>query len=122
MLPWLSRWWPEIVTLAEKGGSSAAEVIDKVTRQHAFGLEVHPDSHLVVACAEDGALVVWLGVGRNARSWIGEAEAELRRQAARLDMTSLRIEGRKGWRRLLPHWEPVGEDLTLNLQGAENEK
>lgn len=115
-LPWLSKWWLQVIDTAEKYGSSAATVIDQVQRQHAFGLEVNPDGHIVAAFAVDGAIVVWIAVGKNARSWIGPAEQELIRIGRRLGMSKLRIEeGRKGWARLLPHWTPVGDDLELEF-------
>ena len=113
-LPWRSRYWPEIVACAEKNGSSAAEIIEKVGAGHAIGWPVD-GGYLVLCRAEDDALVVWIGVGRKVRHWCGKAESDVSEFARAIGCRALRVEGRKGWRRILPHWKRVGDDLVLEL-------
>lgn len=118
MEPWRSPWWDAIVKCAEKNGSSASEIIDLVSRQHAAGMPVGPDGFFVLAFTEDNALLAWIAVGRNARAWVGQAETQATAIARALGMTKLRIEdGRRGWERLLPHWTRVGDDLELLIDG-----
>lgn len=116
--PWHSPWWAEICRCAEKNGSSAAEIIDLVSRQHAMGMPVGEDGYFVLAFTEDNALLAWIAVGRNAREWVGQAELQARAIAKALGMTKMRIEdSRRGWERLLPHWTRVGDDLELLIDG-----
>ena len=118
MLPWQSVWWPEIVKTAEKNGSSAAEIVDLVSRQHAMGMPVGEDGYFVLAFTEDNALLAWIAVGRNAREWVERAETQAMAIAKALGMTKMRIEdSRRGWERLLPHWTRVGDDLELDCDG-----
>lgn len=83
---------------------------------HAIGWPVR-DGFLVLVRAADDALVVWIGVGRGVRGWCGEAEAAVSAFAREIGCRCLRIEGRRGWRRILPHWERVGDDLELEVHG-----
>lgn len=116
MTPWSSIWWPEIVKCAEKNGSSAAEIIELVGKQHAMGMAVGRDGYFVLAFTEDNALLAWIAVGRNAREWVGQAETQARAIARAFGLTKLRIEdGRRGWERLLPHWTRVGDDLEVEV-------
>ena len=112
--PWQSQWWPDIVKCAERGGKTAADIIEECGRGHAMGWPV--DGGFLVLCrAEDDALVVWIGVGRGVRDWCAKAEKEVSAFARAVGCRALRIEGRKGWRRILPHWTQIGEDLELPL-------
>lgn len=114
MAPWLSPWWPEIIKCAERGGHSGQEVIVKVLAGHAVGWPVN-GGYLVLCRAENDALVVWIGVGKDVRKWFADAEREVGEFARQIGCNRLRIEGRKGWQRVLPHWTRVGEDLELPL-------
>lgn len=114
MTPWLSEWWPEIVKCAERGGHSEQEVVEEVTRGHAIGFPV-PDGFLVLARTEHDEMLVWIGVGRGVRHWCGEAERAVSELARSVGCKKLKIEGRKGWQRVLPHWTRVGEHLELEL-------
>lgn len=111
--PWLTEWWPQIVATGARGGQSAAHIIDKIVKGHSVGFPVGYDAYLVLDRAEDDALVISIGVGRNVRSWCGDAEASLIAFGRAVGCHKLRIEGRKGWRRILPHWARVGDDLEL---------
>lgn len=113
-LPWLSEWWPEIVKCAERGGHSALEIVEEVCLGHATGWPVE-GGYLVLARTEDDRMLVWIGVGSGVRDWCGKAEREVSGFARSVGCVALRIEGRKGWRRILPHWTPIGEDLELPL-------
>lgn len=114
MIPWESRWWPALCKCAAEGGSNGGEIIEKVLKGHSMGWPT-ADGFLVLDNAEDGACVIWLGVGNAVRDWCGEAEREVSAFARESGCTKLRIEGRKGWRRVLPHWTVVGENLELSL-------
>lgn len=111
------NYWSEIVQLAIKAGSSEAEIRDKVERGHTI-LWPTDDGLLLLDCATDGALVIWLCAGRNVRSWFRSAEIEVGRFAAKHGCNRLRIEGRRGWKRLLPHWEVIrdGDEVVLEYR------
>lgn len=99
---------------AERGGHTASEVIEEVMKGHAIGWPV--DGGFLVLCrTEDDAILIWLGVGRGVRKWCGSAEADISAFARSIGCNKLRIEGRKGWQRVLPHWTRVGDDLELPL-------
>jgi hypothetical protein len=116
MTPWSSVWWPEIVRTAERGGSTAQDIIDKVSAGHAMGWPVE-GGFLVLERTEDDYVRIWIGCGVNVRSWWREAEIEVSAFAKEIGCKGLRLEGRKGWRRILPHWERVGEeDLVLHFK------
>ncbi len=112
--PWASEWWPEIVKCAEKGGHTAAEIIEEVSAGKAVGWPVD-DGFLLLARTHDDALLIWIGVGKGVRDWCGKAEEQVGAFAKSVGCHKLRIEGRKGWQRVLPHWTRVGDDLELPL-------
>lgn len=112
--PWDSPWWPEICECAAKGGKTAADIIEEVGAGHAIGWPVD-DGFLVLCRADDDALVIWIGVGRGVRNWCAKAEHDVKEFARAVGCRALRIEGRKSWRRILPHWTQVGDDLELKL-------
>lgn len=114
MTPWHSTWWPEIVKCAERGGHSASEVIEEVSAGRAIGWPVD-EGYLVLCRTAKDEILIWLGVGKGVRKWCGQAEAEIGQFARAVGCSKLRIEGRKGWQRILPHWTRVGEDLELPL-------
>lgn len=114
MVPWRSSWWPEIVKCAERGGHTAAEIIEEVSAGKAVGWPVD-DGFLLLARTHDDALLIWIGVGRGVRNWCGKAEEQVGAFAKAIGCHKLRIEGRKGWQRILPHWTRVGDDLELAL-------
>lgn len=116
VVPWASEWWPEIVKCAEKNGHTAAEIIEEVATGKAIGWPVR-DGFLLLARTADDAILVWIGVGRGVRNWCAEAEAEVSAFARSVGCHKLRIEGRRGWQRVLPHWTRVGEDLELICDG-----
>jgi len=107
------NYWQEIVALAIKAGSSEQEIRDKVEAGHTI-LWPTDDGLLLLDCATDGALVAWLGAGRNLRKWFAKAEAEIAEFARTHGCDRMRIEGRQGWKRILPHWEVVSDgDLVI---------
>lgn len=68
--------------------------------------------------ATDGACVVWLCAGERVRDWHQEMERRVGEFARARGCDRLRIEGRKGWVRALPHWTKVAEhdgEVTLEL-------
>lgn len=71
---------------------------------------------LVLERTEDDSIRIWIGVGLNARQWCGTAEREISAFAREIGCNRLLIEGRKGWRRILPHWTQIGDDLELPLE------
>ena len=114
MAPWLSNWWPQIIETAKRGGSSATDIIDKVSAGHAMCWPVD-NGFLVIERTEDDAIRIWIGCGLGVREWCGSAEREISAFAREIGCNRLLIEGRKGWRRILPHWTQIGDDLELKL-------
>lgn len=115
LAPWSSIWWPLLVETAQKGGSTQADIINKVARGHTVGWPVD-GGYLLLDRATDDALVIWVGVGEGVRNWMRNAERDVSEFAREIGCTKLRIEGRKGWRRILPHWQVVdAETLELEL-------
>lgn len=83
-----------------------------------MGMPVGVDGYFVLAFTEDNALLAWIAVGRNARTWVKQAESQAKAIAKALGIKKLRIEdGRRGWERLLPHWTRVGDDLESDCDG-----
>lgn len=70
---------------------------------------------LVLERTTDDRLRIWIGVGRDVRRWWRDAEREVSAFAREIGCDRLLIEGRKGWRRILPHWTKIGDDLELPL-------
>ena len=65
----------------------------------------------------DDEIEILLAGGSNARACIGPWEAAMTAHPAHQGKT-LRIEGRKGWRRFLPHWEERADGaLYLSVGG-----
>lgn len=108
-------WWPALVACAERGGSNEAELRRKMALGHTVLWPV-VGGCLALDRAEDDALVVWLGVGDGKA--LRTAERGVVGFARDIGCDRLRIEGRKGWKRLLTHWTIVDEDsetVTLEL-------
>lgn len=99
---------------AEKGGHTAAEIIEEVATGKAIGWPVD-GGFLLLARTADDAVLIWIGVGRGVRTWCADAEAKVGAFARSVGCHKLRIEGRKGWQRILPHWTRVGDDLELRV-------
>ena len=114
MPPWLTPWWGELVKCAERGGYSGWDIVHKVSSGHSVGFPVGDMGFLMLDRAEDNALVVWLGVGREVRLWHDIAEQYVSEFARAIGCDRLRIEGRRGWRRILKHWT-VNDDGDLEL-------
>lgn len=118
MTPWHSVWWPEIVKCAERGGHSAAEIIEEVSTGKAIGWPVQ-GGFLLLARTADDFMLIWLCAGKNVRGWWREAEKEVGEFARSVGCVGLRLEGRRGWRRILPHWQVVSdEDMILMLENG----
>lgn len=99
---------------AEKGGYAAEEIIEETEAGRAMGWPVE-GGFLLLARTHDDAMLIWVGVGRGVRDWCADAEARVSAFAKAVGCNRLRIEGRKGWRRILPHWKQIGDDLELPL-------
>ena len=116
MNPWSSPWWADIVKTAERGGHTAAEIIEEVATGKAIGWPVD-DGFLVLCRTERDEILIWLCAGKNVRSWWRDAERDISAFARSIGCVGLRLEGRKGWRKILPHWKQVGEeDLVLEFE------
>lgn len=112
LAPWDSLWWPRVIETAERNGHSEAEIVEAFRDGHAVGWDVG-EGYLILARTEDDALLVWIGVGRGVRKWSDEATREVVAFSRAIGCDRLRITGRKGWQRVLPHWTRVGDDLEL---------
>ena len=99
--------WQQLVACAEKGGSSEAELQRKIDEGHTV-LWPTENGCLALDRAVDGACVIWLGVG-DMRQIVAQEEAIIA-WAKERGCTSVRIEGRKGWQRIFPHWHNAGWD------------
>ena len=100
---------------AEKGGHTAAEIIEETGAGRAIGWPVD-GGFLLLARTHDDAMLIWIGVGQGVRNWCRDAEAKVSAFAKAVGCNRLKIEGRKGWRKILPHWTQVGDDLELMLK------
>lgn len=97
--------WPALVACAEKGGSSETELQRKIDAGHTKLWPVEGGC-FALDRATDGACVVWLGVGDlNA---LRAEEKPIAEWAKAQGCNKVRIEGRKGWKRVFPHWQDMG--------------
>lgn len=64
----------------------------------------------------DNEIEVWLAGGKNIRVCLSPWEAAMRAHPAHKGMR-MWAEGRRGWRRLLPHWQVEGDMLTTRIAG-----
>lgn len=73
---------------------------------------------MTVANVDDEIEVILAG-GFDARGCVGPWEEAMKAHPAHKGKT-LRIEGRKGWQRLLPHWnsEVIGDRVILTTRAA----
>jgi hypothetical protein len=71
-------------------------------------------SWVLTAIDSDGEVEVLLAGGRCARECIGPWEQAMIQEPAHIGKT-IRIDGRKGWSRLLPHWERRDGVLYLKV-------
>lgn len=93
--------WSQLVACAERGGSSETELRRKIETGHTVLWQV--DGGLfALDRAIDGACVVWLGVG-DMKALVA-AEGAISAWVKAQGCNKVRIEGRKGWRRVFPHW------------------
>lgn len=99
--------WRDLVECAKKGGSTEDELARKIERGHTVIWKTD-DGCLALDKATDGACVAWLGVGKGAMRQLVAQEPSIAEWALRQGCNTLRIEGRKGWLRMFPHWEFVG--------------
>lgn len=108
--------WPALVKCAERGGSSEQELQRKIDMGHTVLWPV-TGGCFALDRAVDGACVVWLGVGQ--MKALVEAENAITAWAKAQGCTKVRIEGRKGWQRVFPHWENKGfVDGVVRLERA----
>lgn len=115
MSPRMGAMWPDLVACAERGGHSEAELREKLEGYHAIRWPV-VGGEMVLCRTEDDACLVWLGVGDG--DALRAAECAVKAFARDVGCTRLRIEGRRGWKRKLPHWTCRDEDdgtVTLEL-------
>lgn len=118
MTPWSSEWWEPLVAVAERGGHTAEDIVAEVQAGKAILWPV-AEGCLVLARTADDFMLIWLCAGRNVRSWWREAEKEVGEFARSVGCVGLRLEGRQGWRRILPHWQVVSdEDMILMLENG----
>lgn len=72
--------------------------------------------HLIAGFATkvtEEACDVWLAGGSDVRNWFAAAETAVSAFARQHGNDRLRIIGRRGWKRVLPHWELTGNDGDL---------
>lgn len=118
MSPWESPWWPEIVKCAERGGHTAAEVIEETVTGKAVGWPVD-GGFLLLARTADDEMLIWLCAGENVRSWWRDAERDVSAFARAIGCRALRLEGRRGWRKILPHWRVLSDEEMILPLGRE---
>ena len=101
----LHRLWPELVKCAERGGSTEAELREKIDQGLTLLWDAG-DGLFALDLTTDDVCVAWLGVGRMAA--LLEQEKHIERFARAHGCRALRFEGRHGWRRVFRHWEYKG--------------
>ena len=107
------KWWPALVQCAVKGGSSETELRAKIAAGHTVIWDAGAGC-FALDRASDGACVVWLGVG-DLRTLVAEENA-IAAWAREQGCTKVRIEGRKGWLRVFPHWQASESDGVTVLE------
>jgi len=70
---------------------------------------------LAASMTEDDGIEVWLGAGKRAQDWLPDMERLIAGDGVAHGAKYLRVIGRRGWVRLLPHWTATktGDDWTL---------
>lgn len=101
---------------AEIGGHDWSEVTDKLATDHAQMWIVWDGSliaALVTTVTTDGVCEAWLAGGREHRRWAHVADRVIPKAAKELGCSRVRIWGRRGWKRVFPHWHEVERDGVL---------
>jgi hypothetical protein len=92
-----------LIACAEKGGSSETELRRKIAMGHTVLWETS-NGTLALDRTTDDACIAWLGAGKNViREWLAQ-EPAIAAWAKEQGCRVLRLEGRRGWLRVLPHW------------------
>ncbi len=106
------RGW--LAPAVAKGGHSWEEIEAKLAAGHACVWEGSAGA-VFTQVDEDGVCDVVLGGGSGAKAWVADMERAIRAHPAHRDVCMYRIWGRKGWRRLFPHWRFAGVEGGLTV-------
>jgi len=83
---------------------------------------VHGEMYVLTMINEDEEIEVLLGGGANPRRYINEWVDAMERHPNHAGMT-LRVDGRKGWKRLLSNWHCDADGvLTRKVNGQEKDQ
>lgn len=104
---------PFLEQVCEKAGKCWSEVAAMVAARHAQLWKIDSVAVIATTVTDDGTCDIWLCGGASPRTWFSEAENVIGDFARRAGADRLRIIGRKGWRRVLPHWVEIGKDGEL---------
>lgn len=105
---------------AVKRGSHCWDEIEEQLAVGAASLWVADGRGCVLTQVDaDDVCDVVLGGGQDARSWIAPMEAAIRSHPAHKSVKLYRIWGRKGWRRMFPHWRFAGVEDGLTVLECE---
>lgn len=92
----------------ERGGHTAEGIRRKLAEGRAL-VWIAGGGCVLTEVDQDNVCTVLLGGGQRAREWVGEIEAAIIASPAHREVETYRIVGRKGWKRLFPHWTYAGE-------------
>lgn len=110
--------FPLLAKVIERGGHNWDEICRKIDEKHCqlwLVVTDRPIAALVTQCTVDDELEILIAGGESAASWVAIAERDIGGFARANGLKLMRIWGRKGWMRLLPHWTVMGveDDLVI---------
>ena len=108
--------FPFLESVIKTGGHDWQEICRKVDECHCqvwLAVTDRPIAALVTQMTTDDVLECLIAGRTGAKQWAGLAERHLAAFAARNGSQRLRIWGRRGWQRIFPHWQVMGEEDGL---------
>lgn len=99
-----------------RDGHDWKRLIEKLLEGHAQVWSIGGVGYVYTYSPDDEHIDVILAGGERAAECVGPWEAAMLAHPAHQGRT-IRIEGRKGWRRLLPHWEYRDGVLYMKVAG-----
>jgi len=106
---------------AARAGYSLSDLEHKLATGHAM-LWHAGEMTVTSEVDEDGVCDIRLGGGKMTRQALAELERAVLTSPFHIDVKCLRLWGRKGWLRLLPHWTFCGVEDGLVILELKNEK
>lgn len=101
---------------AQRDGHDWLEACKWLDAGEAAVWQIGETGYVLTLANGDNEIEVLMAGGSDARACVEPWEAAMLAHPAHKGMT-LRVEGRKGWRRLLPHWKERDGVLTMKVPG-----